>query len=125
MLRRTLLLALVGTLAACAHGKVDPDNPAPIPVRIVVVSHFAIPVEIYAAAAGINQRLGTVHPGMTGRFVVPQTVAASGSAEFLVRPVASTEQYRSAQFLLAPGSTVDLEVSATLFNSTTNIRVQH
>ena len=70
----------------------------------------------------IERRLGTVHPGMNGSFVIPPNLTTSGGVELQVSPAASNQRFRSGELLLAPGSIVDLIVTPQLFSSTATIR---
>ena len=92
------------------------------PVRVEVTNRHALAVEVHAVGNGIDQRLGTVHPGMSARFVIPANLTMSGGVELQVGPTASNQRFRSGKLLLAPGSVVDLIVTPQLFSSTATIR---
>jgi hypothetical protein len=79
-------------------------------------------MEVYAFASGISQRLGTVHPGMSGRFTIPQNLIGNGSVRFEARPSGGGQPFRSGEILLEPGAVVDMEIAAQLFNSTVTRR---
>jgi hypothetical protein len=79
-------------------------------------------MEVYASGSGINHRMGTVHPGMGGHFVIPQNLVGSGSVQFEARPSGGGQPFRSGEILLAPGSLVEFEIAAQLFNSTVTRR---
>jgi hypothetical protein len=90
---------------------------------VEVHNKYALPMEIYAVGAGTRYRLGTVHPGTTAQFAVPQTVVGTGSVEFQAQPNADGRQLaRSGPLLLSPGAVVDFEITQQLFNSTASIR---
>ena len=122
MRRLFLLLGLSLSAAACSRGGA-PKEPTPTsaPVSLEVTNNFALPVEIYVAGGSITQRLGTVHPGMTSRFVVPQNVVGIGSVEFQARPN-NGRMFRSIPELVSPGVHITFTVTASLFNSTVTIR---
>ena len=125
MLRRvgTLVPCLLLLAAACAKGTgADAPNPKANPVRVEVTNRHPLAVEVYAVANNLEQRLGTVHPGLTARFNIPFNLTTSGGVELLVVPAASNQRFRSGELLLAPGSVVDLIVSPQLFSSTATIR---
>lgn len=128
MLRGLRVLAplLVLASSACArsgNGEGDDEvTPIHAPVSVDVTNHYALPVEVYVFGSGITHRLGTVHPGMDGRFVVPQNLVGGGSISFEVRPGGDARPFQSGAVLLAPGSAVDLMVSPQLFNSTVTLR---
>jgi hypothetical protein len=123
---RLLVPALLLTASACAHsggGEAKPEiRESGIPAYVEVRNQHALPMEVYAFASGITQRLGTVHPGMSGRFTVPQNLIGNGSVRFEARPSGGGQPFRSGEILLEPGSVVDLEIAAQLFNSTVTRR---
>jgi hypothetical protein len=90
------------------------------PVYVVVRNGYATAVEVSAVGSGVNQRLGTVHPGMEGRYEVPHTMI--GRSVELVARAANQETVRSGRLNLQPGHTVLFEISAQLYNSTATIR---
>jgi hypothetical protein len=123
---RLLVPALLLTATACAHsggGETKPEiRETGIPAYIEVRNQHALPMEVYAFASGITQRLGTVHPGMSGRYTIPQNLIGNGSVRFEVRPSGGGQPFRSGEILLEPGAVVDLEIAAQLFNSTVTRR---
>ncbi|HWB41725.1 MAG TPA: hypothetical protein VG500_10725 [Gemmatimonadales bacterium] len=70
------------------------------------------PVEVYATGSGASYRIGTVHPGLSGQFVVRAGMTVNGPVEFLARS-GSGPLVRSGPILLAPGSVVDFEIAAS------------
>jgi hypothetical protein len=126
MLRGLRLLVPALLLTACARsggGEAKPGiRETEIPAYVEVENQHALPMEVYAFASGITQRLGTVHPGMTGRFTIPQNLIGNGSVRFEVRPSGGGQPFRSGEILLEPGAVVDLEIAAQLFNSTVTRR---
>jgi hypothetical protein len=123
---RRLLIAAIALLLVGGCSRNAPGDPGPMTegarVYLEVTNNFALAVEVSAVSAGINQRLGMVHPGMQAHFTLPQALINGRQIEFVVAPSASTTQYRSAEMILYPGEIVDLQVAAVLFNSTTVIR---
>jgi hypothetical protein len=123
---RLLVPALLLTATACAHsggGEAKPEiRETGIPAYVEVRNQHALPMEVYAFASGITQRLGTVHPGMSGRFTIPQNLIGNGSVRFEARPSGGGQPFRSGETLLEPGSVVDFEIAAQLFNSTVTRR---
>jgi hypothetical protein len=128
MLRGLTLLvpALLLTVSACAHsggGETKPEiRETGIPAYVEVDNQHALPMEVYAFASGITQRLGTVHPGMSSRFTVPPNLIGNGSVRFEARPSGGGQPFRSGELLLEPGSVVDIRIAAQLFNSTVTRR---
>jgi hypothetical protein len=119
---RILVPALLLTASACAHPGGGEIKSSDIPVYLEVTNQHALPMEIYAFASGITQRMGTVHPGMAGHFVVPQNLIGSGSVRFEARPNGAGQPFRSGEILLAPGAVVDFRIAPQLFNSTVTRR---
>ncbi len=79
-------------------------------------------MEISASGSGITHRVGTVHPGMDGHFVIPQNLVGSGAVRFEARPSGGGQPFRSGEILLAPASLVEFHIAAQLFNSTVSRR---
>lgn len=119
--------ALLLTTVACGRHQGEDDDlpgttPAMSPVTVEVTNNFALPVEVVAVGSNITQRLGTVHPGMVGRFVIPPNMIGNGSVELEARASSTVQVARSGPMLLAPGAIVDFQIGAQLFNSTASIR---
>jgi hypothetical protein len=122
---RPLLVFAAGILlfgGACSKTAGDDVEPLESPSASVEVrNNHALPVEIVAQGSGINQRLGTVHPGMEGSFSIPPAMLGGRAVELVV--VAGTGQrFRSGPLLLSPGAVVDVVCEAQLFNSTAVVR---
>ena len=90
------------------------------PVRIVVTNLYTAPMEVVAVGSGISHRLGIVHPGMVGDFVLPQAMVGGGTVELFAADGASRAQ--SGPLLLSPGVVVDFAIRNPLFNSTASVR---
>jgi hypothetical protein len=123
---RLLVPALILSAAACSHsggGETSPQiRENGIPAYVEVENQHALPMEVYAFASGITQRLGTVHPGMSGRFTIPPNLIGNGSVRFEARASGGGQPFRSGEILLEPGSVVDMRIEAQLFNSTVTRR---
>jgi hypothetical protein len=119
--RSCLAFALALTSAACSQHRTDVVSPADVPVTVAVVNNNALPVEVYISSAGSLHRLGTVHPGMTGRFTVPPAFVGGRSVEFQANNTGGGT-YRSGSLLLAPGEIIDVSIAAQMFSSTTTVR---
>ena len=88
-------------------------------VEVRVRNQNALPMEVFASGSGINHRMGTVHPGMNGNFVIPQNLVGNGSVEFGARPSGGGGRpYLSGQVMLAPGALIEFQIAPQLFNST-------
>ena len=119
---RVVVPALLLTASACARSSGGETAPTAGSVEVAVTNQHALPMEIYASGSGINHRLGTVHPGMGGHFVIPQNLVGSGSVQFEARPSGGGRPFRSGEVLLAPGSLIQFQIAAQLFSSTVTRR---
>ena len=120
-----IVAGLVLTGAACAKNagsSTDEPQPQLAPVHVEVISHYALPMEVFVTGAGSTFRLGTVAPEMSRTFTVPQNLLAKGTAEFRAQPTARGPSFRSGEILLSPGAFVDFMITPQLFNSTVTIR---
>jgi hypothetical protein len=118
--------AMLLASSACAYG-VGTTGDAPgargagRPVQLQVINHSGGPVEVYAAGSGTWYRVGTVHPGLAGRFVVRMGMVVNGAVEFVARS-ATGHMVRSGPMLLAPGDVVDFALTAYEATSTATVR---
>ena len=117
-----LVPGLLLTICSCARSGGGEMHPAVDPVSVEVTNRHALPMEVYARGSGISHRLGTVYPGMAGRFVVPQNLIGGSSVRFEARPSEHGRTFLSGDILLVPGSVVDFVIAAQLFNSTVTRR---
>lgn len=112
------LMLLVGSGCGRRH-QVSPA-PADSPVRIVVTNHYTAPMEVVAVASNISHRLGIVHPGMVGEFVLPPGMVGGGMVELFAADGAT--HARSGPLLLSPGVVVDFAIRNPLYSSTASVR---
>ena len=119
---RLIVPALLLTASACAHSGRGETAPAAGSVEVQVTNQNALPMEVYASGSGITHRMGTVYPGMDGRFVIPQNLVGNGSVQFEARPSGGGQPFRSGEVLLAPGSLIQFRIAAQLFSSTVTRR---
>jgi hypothetical protein len=121
---RVVVPLLLLTASACSRNRAGDAAPADgsARVEVQVTNQNALPMDIVATGSGITHRLGTVHPGMDGKFLVPQTMVGSGAVVFEVRPSGGGRPFRSGEILLAPGALIEIDIAPQLFNSTANRR---
>lgn len=120
---RVLLPALLLAAPACARsGGEAAATSGSGRVELQVTNQNALPMEVHASGSGITHRVGTVHPGMEGHFLIPRNLVGSGSVRFEARPSGGGQTFRSGEILLAPGSLVQFRIAAQLFNSTVTRR---
>jgi hypothetical protein len=121
-----LAAGLVLASAACGYGlgpatesrgALDPGGA----VQLEVTNSSGGPMEVYAEGSGTIYRMGTVHPGLAGRFTVRPAMFVNGPVEFLARS-GGGPVVRSGLMLLAPGDVVQLELGAHPAISTATLR---
>ncbi|HEY7503273.1 MAG TPA: hypothetical protein VH700_04155 [Gemmatimonadales bacterium] len=117
-------LALASSACAFGRGTADdfkrPQDPGGA-VQLNVTNNFGGPVEVYAAGSGTLYRIGTVHPGLPGRFVVRPTMIVNGPVEFVARAL-NGPYLRSGRILVQPGDVVDFDLTASPVTSTATVR---
>ena len=122
--RRWVAMVMVVAASACvhrSHALRDFDGQA---VRVVVVNHYSLSMEVYATSAGINQRLGLVDPGTTRTFVLPQALVSSGGrVTLLARPTGIGPVARSGELDLSPGDVVDFDITLSLVDTRATVRM--
>lgn len=91
------------------------------PVQLEVANQSAGPVDIYAQGSGTSYRVGTVHPGLTGRFNVRPGMVLNGAVEFLA--VSGTgDLIRSGPMLVRAGDVVDFSLTPHRATSVATVR---
>ena len=118
MLGRWVVPTLLLTVSACSRSTAGAPAPAAGTVEVSVTNHNALPMEVSASGSGINHRMGTVHPGMSGHFTIPQNLVGIGSVRFEARPSGGGQAFRSGDMMLGSGSLIRFVIAAQLFNST-------
>ena len=119
---RVVVPAVLLITSACAHSSAGETAPAAGSVEVAVTNQNALPMEVYASGSGIRHRMGTVYPGMDGHFVIPQNLVGNSSVQFEAYPSGGGQPYRSGEVMLAPGSLIQFQIAAQLFNSTVTRR---
>jgi hypothetical protein len=120
---RVVVPVLLLAASACAHGgRSEAADPAGGSVEVAVSNQNALPMEVSASGSGITHRMGTVYPGMSSHFTLPQNLVGNGSVQFEARPSGGGQPFRSGDILLAPGTLVQFQIAAQLFNSTVTRR---
>lgn len=116
-----LVAGLLVTAAACAHGggATGEVQPASAPVRLEVTNNNNLAMQIYVVGSGVSRRLGTVEPGMVGRFAIPQGMLGNGPIEVEAR---GAQVIRSGQLLLAAGQVIDFRIGTSQIASTATVR---
>jgi hypothetical protein len=120
----TASLALASSACAFGRGTADdfrrPQDPGGA-VQLNVINNSGGPMEVFAAGSGTLYRIGTVHPGLAGRFVVRPTMIVNGPVEFVAR-AGNGPLLRSGRILLQPGDVVDFDLTPSPVTSTATVR---
>jgi hypothetical protein len=90
-------------------------------VRLNVTNQSGGPMEVYVAGSGTVYRIGTVHPGLAGHFVVRPAMIGNGPVEFAARSD-DGPLVRSGRILVVPGDVVDFELGARAALSSATVR---
>ena len=118
---------LVLAVVACTHGATPREAATPTKsgseVRVEVTNHYSLSAELYAVAAGVKQRLGTVNPGVTRTFLVPPGMLGGGPVS-IVAEIINENPVFSGSLQLAPGDVVEFEIATHLIGSTAHVRGQ-
>lgn len=91
------------------------------PVQLQVTNTSGGPMEIHATGSGTSYRVGTVHPGLAGRFEVRRSVVGNGAVQFTARS-ADGHMLQSGPMLLRPGDVVDFALTPHTATSTAAVR---
>jgi hypothetical protein len=117
-------LALAGS--ACAFGRgaagdfrgpLDPGGA----IELNVTNSSGGTMEVFAAGPGTLYRIGTVHPGLSARFVVRPAMIVNGPVEFVAR-AGNGPLARSGRILLEPGDVVDFDLTPSPVTSAATVR---
>lgn len=92
-------------------------------VLLHVTNNSGRPMEIYVSGSGTAYRIGTVHPGLAGNFVVRPAMIGNGSVELVARSL-SGAVVRSGPMLVAPGDVLDFELEPHVATSNATIRAR-
>jgi hypothetical protein len=121
----TIAVTLTLILSACARsgGNDEPGvaKPSDGRVYVQVINRNALPMEVSALSGGINHRMGTVHPGMSTQFFLPQNLSNS-SVRFEARTSGGGQPFRSGDLQLVPRAIVQFTIASQLFSSTVERR---
>jgi hypothetical protein len=90
------------------------------PVQLEVTNQSGGPVEIYAQGSATSYRVGTVHPGLTGRFTIRPGMGLNGAVEFLA--VSGRGVVRSGPMLVRAGDVVDFALTPHTATSMATVR---
>lgn len=127
MLGQTIMAAAVLLASsACAHGigaaGATPSGDGGRPVQLQVSNRSEGPIEVFATGSGTSYRIGTVHPGIDGNFVVRRGMVENGAVEFVARSMTG-HLIESGPLLLAPGDVVDFALTRFSATSTATVRL--
>jgi hypothetical protein len=116
---------LVLAALACTHAATPREAATPTKsgseVRVEVTNHYSLSAELYAVAAGVKQRLGTVNPGVTRAFLVPPGMLGAGPVS-IIAEIINENPVVSGGLQLVPGDVVEFEIAMHLIASTARVR---
>jgi hypothetical protein len=115
-----LLMSTACGQAIGAAGDIPQALQARHPVQLEVTNQSGGPVEIYAQGSSTSYRVGTVHPGLTGRFTVRPGMGLNGAVEFLA--VSGRGVVRSGPMLVRAGDVVDFALTPHTATSMATVR---
>jgi hypothetical protein len=120
------LTAVLVASTACGYGMGEtaglrPAAGADRQVQLNVTNRSGGPMEVYAAGSGTEYRIGTVLPGLAGRFVLRPNMVVNGTVELMARS-ATEAVVRSGPMLLRPGDVVDFDLTPNAVTSTATVR---
>ena len=103
-------------------GGFDSPPPEGSTVQLLVTNNYGFPIEVFAVGGGAQYRMGTVLPGLPGRFVLRQAMVGNGTVEFVARPGDRNPAIRSGPLLLSPGNIVELDIALGRTTSSARVR---
>ncbi|MFI5279952.1 MAG: hypothetical protein ACHQU1_05625 [Gemmatimonadales bacterium] len=126
---RVLALGLAVAVTACAHhaattGSDSEAKPGVGSVRVHVVNHYQIQMEILVTGSGTAHRLGLVAPGIERDFELPSVVVVGGAVTFRAQPSGFGPLYESEEVRIRAGDIVDLQIATNLLGSRATVRMQ-
>ena len=126
-MKASVAAALAVAAVACTHGTTTSQAATPTKeagqVRVEVTNHYSLSAEIYAAASGIQQRLGTVNPGTSRTFVMPPNMVGGGPVTIRAE-ITNESPVISDGLQLVAGDVVEFEIATHLMGSRARIRGQ-
>lgn len=110
--KHVLAVAVVITLAGCSRSEDGAPTPTPLGETTVRVENQNwLDMTVYALRGTQRVRLGTVTAQTTRIFVLPASLAAARSVEFIADPIGSSETARSFELLFDPGDAIELVIT--------------
>jgi len=118
---RIMVSGLMVLATGCAHRGATVGGTRPLRVRVHVINHYALQIDVFAEAAGTSYQMGTVSLGIDSRFVLRPSLLSLGPVQFVAVPRDAARPFRTPSLQLIPGDSVTLEITSTLFNSTVTV----
>ena len=136
--RGTLLVdAYSGAYGRVAHDALALDTPfdlvllsepPPAPndtVVVYVTDNYALPMDVFAVAAGTTYRMGTVNPGIQSRFTLRRDLLATDrQVTFLAESVGVGPRYESEPIYVQPGDVYDFVIETNVIGSRVTVRLR-
>ncbi len=103
----------------------EPPRPENDTVVVIVTDNYALPMEIYASAAGTTYRLGLVDPGIERRFVLqPDLLATNQQVTFVAQASGVGPRVEAEPIYVAPGDVIDFILETNLIGSRAVVRLR-
>ncbi|HEY4216300.1 MAG TPA: hypothetical protein VGM67_04145 [Gemmatimonadaceae bacterium] len=116
------LSATVGSLGACSHSNTEYGEVAPANAIVVhIQNQNFLDMDIYAVAAGVPTRLGTVTGNSSGTFVVNASMTHQDFA-IDARPIGGNGRASTGNISVGPGQTIEFRIGSVMSNSSVFIR---
>ncbi len=103
----------------------QPHRPENDSVVVYVTDNYALPMDIFAVAAGTTFRMGTVNPGIESRFVLrPDLMATNHQVTFIAQATAVGPHFVTDPMPVSPGDVIDFILETNLIGSRAVVRLR-
>jgi alpha-amylase len=103
----------------------EPPRPENDTVVVYVTDNYALPMDIFAVAAGTTFRMGTVNPGIESRFVLrPDLLATDRQVTFIAQATAVGPHFVADPVFVSPGDIIDFTIETNLIGSRAIVRLR-
>ena len=101
----------------------QPPRPENDTVVVYVTDNYALPMDIFAIAAGTTFRMGVVNPGIESRFVLrPDLMATDRQVTFVAQATAVGPHFVADPIPVSPGDIIDFTIETNLIGSRAVVR---
>ncbi len=134
----TLADAYSGTSVVVSHGAASLDTPYGVvllseppkqlndSVLVVVTDNYALPMDVFASAAGTTYRLGTVDPGIQRHFVLRSDLLATDQqVTFSAQATGVGPRIEVDPIYVAHGDVIEFVIATNLIGSRATVRLRN